>query len=283
MSFIINNRAIWIIAIITLLYLIIAPILSLPIKLDMMISIILISSVCLMLGVMRYGWKNYLVFFLLTFIISNLSENISIMTGFPFGHYYYSDALGPKLFFVPLVIAPAYFAVGYLAWTIAHVMLGQYDKPLKGIRNFLIPLAAAFIMVCWDLTMDPWNSTVEGKWIWLQGGSYWGVPFSNFMGWFLTVYIIFQSFAGYLSITKKSDSKNLPTSYWYIASLIYAAIAYQCIFKLFVVTDMAITDPSGKIWMKLDIATNMSLVAIFTMIFIAFISIAQIKMKDLPS
>jgi hypothetical protein len=38
-----------------------------------------------------------------------------------------------------------------------------------------------------------------GKWIWLNGGEYWGVPFTNFLGWFLTVYLIFQNFALYLS------------------------------------------------------------------------------------
>ena len=46
-------------------------------------------------------------------------KNTSILTGFLFGHYHYTDALGPKLFMVPLLIGPAYFANGYVAWVIA--------------------------------------------------------------------------------------------------------------------------------------------------------------------
>jgi putative membrane protein len=46
-------------------------------------------------------------------------------------------------------------------------------------------------MVAWDLSMDPVWSTVMHSWIWLQGGAYFGVPVSNFLGWYLTVYVIY--------------------------------------------------------------------------------------------
>ena len=39
-------------------------------------------------------------------------------------------------------------------------------------------------------------------WIWHDGGGYFGVPFSNFMGWFLCVYTIFQLLALYLMRTR---------------------------------------------------------------------------------
>src|SRR5262245_5726171 len=52
---------------------------------------------------------EFLIFFVITFIVSNFYENLSILTGFPFGHYHYTETLGPKLFLVPLLIAPAYF------------------------------------------------------------------------------------------------------------------------------------------------------------------------------
>ena len=55
--------------------------------------------------------------------VSNILENTSILTGFPFGHYHYTDALGPKLLLVPLLIGPAYFANGYFAWVIGNVLV----------------------------------------------------------------------------------------------------------------------------------------------------------------
>jgi hypothetical protein len=52
-------------------------------------------------------------------------------------------------------------------------------------------------MVSWDLTIDPMMSTINGSWVWHNGGSYFGVPVSNFLGWYLTVYVFFQCFALY--------------------------------------------------------------------------------------
>ena len=38
---------------------------------------------------------------MIAFTVSNFYENLSLLTGFPFGHYHYTEALGPKLFLVP--------------------------------------------------------------------------------------------------------------------------------------------------------------------------------------
>src|SRR5438105_4655759 len=69
-------------------------------------------------GALRYKWSGIITFFLISLVVSNLLENSSILTGFPFGHYYYTDLLGPKLFLVPLLIGPAYVGNGYLAWAL---------------------------------------------------------------------------------------------------------------------------------------------------------------------
>ncbi|WP_207669017.1 carotenoid biosynthesis protein [Clostridium chromiireducens] len=60
------------------------------------------------------------------------------------------------------------------------------------INVFLVPLIATFIMVMWDVVMDPITATVNKVWIWEDGGSYFGVPISNYLGWFLVVYIFLQ-------------------------------------------------------------------------------------------
>jgi putative membrane protein len=53
-------------------------------------------------------------------------------------------------------------------------------------------------MVLWDLAMDPASSTIQKLWIWEKGGGFFGVPLSNYVGWFLTVYVFMQLFAFYL-------------------------------------------------------------------------------------
>jgi hypothetical protein len=70
-------------------------------------NVFFLIAIATLHGLRRYSLKEFLIFFVITFIVSNFYENLSILTGFPFGHYHYTDALGPKLFLVPLLIAPA--------------------------------------------------------------------------------------------------------------------------------------------------------------------------------
>lgn len=111
-------------------------------------------------GIERYGKKNIIIFFLITWTVSFSFENLSIVTGFPFGFYHYSPTLG--MLTVPLIIIFAYFAIGYLSWMLSHVLTGQYSKKLEGKQIFIVPFIATFIMVMWDLTIDPISSTLQG-------------------------------------------------------------------------------------------------------------------------
>jgi hypothetical protein len=79
------------------------------------VNVFFLIAIATLHGLRRYSLKEFFIFFVIAFIVSNFYENLSILTGFPFGHYHYTDALGPKLFLVPLLIAPAYFGCGYLA------------------------------------------------------------------------------------------------------------------------------------------------------------------------
>src|SRR5256885_10348662 len=103
-------------------------------------------------GALRYKWRGIITFVLISLVVSNVLENSSILTGFPFGHYHYTDLLGPKLFLVPLLIGPAYFANGYFAWVIGNVLIGEVRRGSSAFMTFAVPFIAAFVMVMWDLT-----------------------------------------------------------------------------------------------------------------------------------
>ena len=117
-------------------------------------------------GGRRYGMKSMLVFLGVCMLVSNILENLSIITGFPFGKYNYTDILGLKLFAVPLVIGPAYFSVGYLSFVIGNILLDRVDGRLDRFHLVALPLVSSFIMVEWDLVMDPSSSTIQKLWIW---------------------------------------------------------------------------------------------------------------------
>ena len=86
-----------------------------------LLSVAILMGFAIVHGVRRYGWRHFITFFFFTFVISWSYETSSILSGFPFGHYYYTGQLGLKLWLVSLLIVPAYFSMGYLAWTLAHI------------------------------------------------------------------------------------------------------------------------------------------------------------------
>src|SRR3982075_1085972 len=94
---------------------------SVPIPVVLLVTILF----ALIHGAVRYGWAGIVTFIVISLVVSNILENTSILTGFPFGHYHYTDLLGPKLFLVPLLIGPAYVATGYLAWVLSTALVGD--------------------------------------------------------------------------------------------------------------------------------------------------------------
>lgn len=114
--------------------------------------------------------KNISIFFLITWAVSFFFENLSIRTGFPFGFYNYSPTLG--FLTVPFIIIFAYFAIGYLSWILSHVLTCQYSRKLEGKQIFIVPFIATFIIVMWDLTVDPISSTLQGLWVWTNSRTY---------------------------------------------------------------------------------------------------------------
>lgn len=219
-------------------------------------------------GSLSYRLRDLLVFAAITLVVSNLFENLSVLTGFPFGHYHYTDNLGPKLLLVPVLIGPAYVGTGYLAWTIARVIAGATRSQLSGYLTVTVPLLAAFMMVSWDLAFDPLFSTVGQGWIWREGGSYFGVPFSNFMGWLLTTFVFLQLFALYLKARPKAQRTDQPSSGTHAlqAIVFYGLIAAgYALNSLTGNTSGTVTDPAGVVWRLQDIYTVTGLVAIFTM------------------
>src|SRR5437763_8346962 len=132
-------------------------------------AVLLSLSFGLIHGAIRYGIGGIAVFLMLCLGISNVLENIGVLTGFPFGHYHYTDVLGPKLFLVPLLIGPAYFGTGYLSWVLANVLLCT-DRRKDALATIAVPVVATFIMVGWDVCLDPGSSTISRIWVWQEGG-----------------------------------------------------------------------------------------------------------------
>ena len=225
----------------------------------------------------HYGWRGSVIFAAICLVVSNLLENLSIATGFPFGHYYFTELMGPKLFQVPVLLGLAYIGMAYVSWTLARLVVGRPYAAIAGARIFTLPLVAGFIMVAWDLAQDPvWATLVHG-WAWRDGGPWFGVPVSNYLGWFLTVFIIYLLFALYL---RQCPAAPVPVdSHWHAALLFYALCAAGNLLQVIPVQVPAVVaDPSGTRWRASDIVASSALVSIFVMG--AFVVIAAVRLHD---
>jgi putative membrane protein len=149
---------------------------------------------------LAYGARRALVLFVACNAIAFALENLGTATGFPFGTYHFEVGADlPHVGLIPIIVGPLWFGAGYLSWVAGSVLLDGADCQLHRPFNLLaLPLVAPFVMTQWDLVMDAPNATIAKVWIWQDGGGVFGVPFSNYVGWLLTSWLIFQAFALYL-------------------------------------------------------------------------------------
>lgn len=133
------------------------------------------------------GGRRAVALLLSAITIALGSELLGTSTGFPFGEYAYTPMLGYRVIgLVPYVIPISWFYMlyGSLALT-AHV------APLRddGRARWLWAASAALMLTAWDVAMDP-AMVQTGHWVWREPGAFYGMPFSNWIGWLLTGFVI---------------------------------------------------------------------------------------------
>ncbi len=141
-----------------------------------------IVAVTLFLGafmVCAQGPRASLIFLLVVLAIPFGSEFPGVLTGIPFGPYHYTDAPGPKVLgIVPLFILLAWVAIIYPVVATTTVAMGR-----GGLALAVVDGAAA---TAWDAMVDP-LAVRANFWAWHDPGPFYGIPWTNFLGWFLVV------------------------------------------------------------------------------------------------
>jgi uncharacterized membrane protein len=229
-------------------------------------------------GARRYDWRAIGVFVAAGLVISNILENLSIRTGFPFGHYHYTG--GGKIFEVPWFIGPSYLATGYLAWVVATALLDDVRRDAPWLTTIGTPVVGAFAMTAWDLALDPATSTVNHAWIWENGGGFFGVPLVNFLGWTFTVYVFMQVFALYLRARgPAAQPGGRATAGDLQAVLLYAATTLSFFIEPATGEHTTVTDATGQAWRTADIYETSVLLAVYGMVFMALLALLRIAQR----
>jgi uncharacterized membrane protein len=133
--------------------------------------------------------------------ISFIWEFIGVSTGIPFGQYSYTQNLSPSIGPVPIFIPLIWCALGYFCMEASDYYI-----------------MASALMVSLDLSFDPvFSSAPLSLWTWQPGGQYFGVPLSNFFGWFLASLTFFAIF--FLATKRRTKSSPYAIAFYYLFGL----------------------------------------------------------------
>jgi putative membrane protein len=142
----------------------------------------LFGGLAVVVDALRSDGRRALYAFIAVYGVSLLSELMGTGWGVPFGPYAYTSLLGPKWFgLVPLLIPLSWFTVSWACWLIARDRVAGSAAILLG----------TWLLVAWDLLLDPAMSKVTSYWIWGDAGSYYGMPWINLFGWAVTGLLLF--------------------------------------------------------------------------------------------
>ncbi len=151
----------------------------------------------LIIGYLNRGVLRTFLFLALGTSIAYLSEYASIRVGFPYGMYHYiPEAMKGEWIVggVPVWDSLSYSFLAYAAYETA-----SYFLPADAQSSWHLPLLSSLLMVMIDIVVDP--LAVRGdRWFlgeifyYPNGGSYFGVPLTNFAGWLLVALAIFFSY-----------------------------------------------------------------------------------------
>lgn len=148
-----------------------------------------------------------------TLLVAGVAETVGVQTGRPFGRYHYLPAAGPTL--------PGGLPLSILAaWPLLILpAVGTVERLLPSIRRLPKAALVALLMVAFDLVLDPVAVHRLRMWIWPGGGPYYGVPLSNFVGWFCYSLLCALPFA------LRRRPLSMPWTVWAVGALILLFIA----------------------------------------------------------
>ncbi len=211
----------------------------------------------LFIAIINFGLRATLLFTVLTYVVALACEWSSVHDGFPFGLYHYLQATRGReiwVFGVPLMDSLSFTFLAFASYTVALLLTAPlyrrgWDLRLLDTwqlrRSPRVWLMAALFMVMVDMVVDPLSVLGDrwflGKIFWYDPpGPHFGVPISNYLGWFFVAAIgiaIFQLLDAWLNRGARKPFAAVPgfPSRALLGPLLYAGIVTFGITMLFLI------------------------------------------------
>jgi uncharacterized membrane protein len=177
------------------------------------------------------GGRRAAIFGAWVWLVAFVAEFSSTRTGVPFGLYHYTGATrGQELFIanVPFFDSLSFSFLAYAAFCLARMVLaGRRDgsrdpgSPREAVTSAVVSGA---LMMLLDVVIDPLSVRGDrwflGHIFWYpDGGVYFGVPLSNFLGWLIVGAV---GVGGYLLVAGDTNGRDpRPGAALYYAVLVF--------------------------------------------------------------
>ena len=207
------------------------------------------------------GWKRTLTFTTAGYLIAFASEWLSINTGFPYGWYYYIEATRDRELWVagvPFFDSLSYVFLAYCSYATALFILsplktwrwGMATLETHAIRRSLsVLILGAFLQTFLDIVIDP--VALQGRrWFlgqiygYRENGIHFGVPLSNYGGWFLTSLLLVGAF-------QLVDARRLDTAPKGVCNLPFRSLLGPVLYLSVLLFNWGVTIWIGETFMAL--------------------------------
>ena len=156
----------------------------------------------LLVASQQIGWRRTLLWTITGYAVAFVAEFSSIHNGFPFGDYYYVDTTRNQELWiagVPFMDSLSFAFLTFTGYTCAWQLVAAWkgrsgrldDSTYRTVGRSSVVLVLGALITTWmDLIIDP-VALMGDRWFlgqihgWPHGGEYFGVPLTNFAGWYL--------------------------------------------------------------------------------------------------
>ena len=166
--------------------------------------VFLFLIVYLSVAVRDLGARRTAIFTAWVWLLAFIAEFSSTRIGLPFGLYHYTGSTRDRELFVanvPFFDSLSFTFLAYAAFCVARLALGAAESAARGrapsrvpapsrAGGLLVAMLSGGLMMLLDVVIDPLSVRGDrwflGRIFWYpNGGAYFGVPLSNFAGWFV--------------------------------------------------------------------------------------------------
>lgn len=235
-------------------------------------------------GVPTLGKKNMVFFYIVGVLVGFFFEAMGANFGLFFSKYMYpvESFPGPRLANLSLLPFLAYGALPYAIWAMAQAVVGSYNNKFRKGDVVIIPVVCTILIVAIDFATDPIMSSLGQSHLWDNHGVFFGIPFMNYVGWYIFGYTLFQIISlGLWLQARKNGLQPSPEvakkkQYWYYPICLYCFQFIQHIFYIFNNDDRMVTLHNGEVVWSRDVYQGVLLVTFATTLVYAFFAFLRV-------